>query len=133
MAEGLIKRLLEEGEIAGKVSSAGLFTLEDLPATSFAVEAMKEVGIDISMHRTRQVNEQLIKASDHVVGISRRHVEILLDRYPEHAPRICSFPLPDIPDPFGNGLETYRAVRVLLLDWSRTLLDCLSESAAPMR
>lgn len=67
----------------------------------------------------------LIESSDHVVGITMRHVEALLGQFPEQSSRIRRFPLPDIADPYGSSLDSYRAIRDLIHSWSRTLLDCI--------
>ncbi len=125
MAEGLLKAMMEEKGIPGLVSSAGLCALEGLPASLFAVEVMKEWGIDLSGHRSRQVTLSLVEQADHVIGITSRHVESLLATFPEYQSRIFTFPLPDIPDPYGSPLETYRAVRDLLREWSRSLIEHL--------
>lgn len=65
----------------------------------------------------------LIESSDHVVGITTRHVEALLEQYPEQSSRIRRFSLPDIADPYGSSLDSYRVIRDLLHNWSSTLLD----------
>ena len=65
----------------------------------------------------------LIEGSDHVVGITMRHIEALLEQFPEQSSRIRRFSLPDIADPYGCSLDTYRVIRDLLNSWSRTLLD----------
>jgi protein-tyrosine-phosphatase len=128
MAEGLLRKLMRERGVPGEVSSAGLFTVDGLPASFYSIEVMKEWGVDLSGHRSRQVTLSLIEQADHVVGITSRHVESLLLQFPEQQPRICTFPLPDIPDPYGSSLESYRAIRDLLHEWSRSLVDHLLES-----
>lgn len=124
-----MKVFLGERSLIGRVSSAGLCTAEGLPASFLAILAMKEQGIDISNHRSRQVNQSLVESSDHVVGITARHTEALLAQFPELSSRIRTFPFPDIPDPFGSDLESYRAVRDLLQTWSCRLLEWIEEEA----
>lgn len=65
----------------------------------------------------------LIESSDHIVGITTRHVEALLEQFPEQSSRIHQFSLPDIADPYGSSLDSYRLIRDLLHSWSCTLLD----------
>mgnify|MGYP003589277239 FL=1 len=127
MGEGILKVILEERGIPWQVSSAGLFAADGSPASPFAVEAMAERGIDLSRHRARRVSVQILEDATHVVGVNGNHVERLLLQYPEQSSRIRAFPLPEIPDPYGFGLDTYRIVRDLLFDWCYTLLDCISD------
>jgi len=128
MAEGFLNTLLEEMDFPGRVYSAGLCTVDGLPASSLAIKAMREKGIDLSGHRSRQVNQSLIESSEHVVGVTASHGQALLAQFPAQSSRIRLFPiLPDIPDPYGSDLETYRIVRDLLHGWSCSLLDCILE------
>lgn len=65
----------------------------------------------------------LVESSDHVVGITMQHVDELLEQFPEQSSRIRRFCLPDIADPYGSSLDSYRLIRDLLHTWSCTLLD----------
>lgn len=130
MAEGLLRKLMRERGVPGEVSSAGLFTVDGLPASFYAIEVMKEWGIDLSGHRSRQLTHTLVKRSDHVVGMTAEHVASLLAQYPEDHSRIRTLELPDIPDPYGKPLETYREVRHLLREWGHCLLDSLFDRIA---
>jgi protein-tyrosine phosphatase len=127
MGAGILKVLLEERSIPGQVSSAGLYAVEGSPASPLAIEAMAERGIDLSSHRARRVNVQILMEATHIVGVNGNHVETLMSQYPEQSCRIRTFPLLDIPDPFGFGLDTYRIVRDLLFDWCYGLLDYISD------
>ncbi|NLI95820.1 MAG: low molecular weight protein arginine phosphatase [Synergistaceae bacterium] len=130
MAEALLRKMMKERGLPGDVSSAGLFTVDGLPATPFAIEAMKEWGIDLSGHRSRQLTRPLVEVADHVVGMTAEHVEALLAQFPEEHSRIRALGLPDIPDPYGKSLEIYRGVRDLLKEWSHGLLDILFDCPA---
>lgn len=127
MGAGILKILLDARGIPAQVSSAGLFAVDGSPASPMAIEAMAERGIDLSSHRARRVNVQILMEATHVLGINANHVETLLSQYPEQTCRIRAFPLPDIPDPYGFGLDTYRIVRDLLFDWCYRLLDYISD------
>jgi len=120
--------MMKEKGLAGEVSSAGLFTVDGLPASAYAIEAMKEWGIDLSGHRSRQLNRSLVERADHIVGMTAEHVESLLVQYPEEHSRIRTLELLDIPDPYGKSLETYRVVRGLLKEWSHNLLNYLFDT-----
>jgi len=124
-----LKILMEGRGLSGRVSSAGLCAVNGLPASSLAIIAMEEQGIDLSQHRSRQVDLPLIESSDHVVGITTRHVEALLEQFPEQSSRIRRFSLPDIADPYGSSLDSYRVIRDLLHSWSSTLLDFIGRES----
>ncbi len=125
MAEGFLRHMLKERGLRLEVSSAGLCTVDGLSASLLAIEAMRERGIDISLHRSRQVDERIIQGASHVVGVTARHREALLAQFPEMSTRITTFPLPDIPDPYGRDIDTYRGIRNLLAGWSLSLLSLL--------
>jgi len=125
MAEAFLNILMEERGLPGRAASAGLCAVNGLPASSLAILAMKEQGIDLSQHRSRQVDLSLIESSEHVVGITMRHVEALLEQFPQQSSRIRRFSLPDIADPYGSSLDSYRVIRDLLHSWCCRLLDCI--------
>ena len=61
MAAAILKEILtKKGDTASEVVSAGLQTLDGLPANPNAVAAMKEWGVDLSGHRSRQVTPQML-------------------------------------------------------------------------
>ncbi len=73
MAEVLLRHHLDEAGIDARVSSAGLYA-GGAPATSHGVATMGERGLDLSAHRSRQVDRSLVASADLIVGMSREHV-----------------------------------------------------------
>jgi protein-tyrosine-phosphatase len=72
----LLRRHLDEREVAASVHSAGLLG-DGSPATDQAIAVMAEIGIDLSSHRSRTVTAAMVEASDLVVTMTRQHaVEI---------------------------------------------------------
>jgi arsenate reductase len=63
MAEGLLREI---GGDAFEVFSAGV---EPSPVRPLAIEAMKEIGVDISGHRSKSVDEFLGQAFDYVITV----------------------------------------------------------------
>ncbi|MGI8710385.1 MAG: hypothetical protein ACR2LA_05270 [Acidimicrobiales bacterium] len=73
MAEALLRVRAVERGIDVAVSSAGeLF--EDRPAEPAAVDAMARLDIDISGHRSRIWDAELVQQADLVVAMEQRHV-----------------------------------------------------------
>lgn len=80
MAAALLRHRLGPAGRSVSITSAGLLT-EGRPASPEAVAVMAEYGLDISDHRSRLVDADLVAAADLVLGMARRHVReaIVLD------------------------------------------------------
>jgi protein-tyrosine phosphatase len=120
LAEGLCKKRLagrlgcavEELPQRGfVVLSAGLAAMMGGEATPEAVEAARELGTDLSGHRSRPASADLIHQADLVVAMTRSHLAALTDQYPrlEAQVRLLSLNGEDITDPIGGEQEVYRA------------------------
>ena len=78
MAEGILKKMLRENEVDNfEVSSAGISTLSGVPATLFAMEVSKTRNVDLTQHRSRQLNKQILKKADLILGMSDEHLEYI--------------------------------------------------------
>ncbi|MFP4052414.1 MAG: L-threonylcarbamoyladenylate synthase [Phycisphaerae bacterium] len=117
MAEGLARHEIAEAlggecelsEHGLEMLSAGVFAGEGQPATEEAVIVAREMGADISSHRSRQLTEDLINSCDLVFCMTSSHVAQVQRIAPEHAERVL--PLLDegnIADPIGGDLNVYR-------------------------
>jgi protein-tyrosine phosphatase len=71
MAEVLLQRLLADEDV--RVSSAGLHP-GGRPATDHGIATMAARGLDLSGHRSRQLDQRLLEQADLVVGMAREHV-----------------------------------------------------------
>ncbi len=99
-------------------SSAGVAAVEGQRASPFAVEAMKELGIDLSPHRSRPVDSRLVETAAWIVVMTVAHKIQLLQMYPEAEDKIFLMhefgtnPFPrDVPDPIGGSVTVYRRIR----------------------
>lgn len=112
LAEGLARALL--GAEAGMTfASAGLYALDGAPATSHALAAAAEAGVELGAHQARSVSAEMIEGADLVYAMTRSQVERLARLGPEAAGRVALLDPSgeDIPDPYGADLDTYRRVR----------------------
>jgi protein-tyrosine-phosphatase len=121
MAEGIAKKeFSKEGANRHNVSSAGTGARDGYPASEFAVEASKQDGIDISLHRTRSLTKKMVDQADLIVVMTEDHLpairivnpnalkySCLLSDFLEDVPR-------NIPDPIGHGIEKYTEVYHLI-------------------
>ena len=73
MAEVLLRHRLASAGVDAVVSSAGLYP-GGRPATPHGVATMADRGLDLSGHRSRQIDAPLLLAADLVIGMSREHV-----------------------------------------------------------
>jgi tRNA threonylcarbamoyl adenosine modification protein (Sua5/YciO/YrdC/YwlC family) len=96
-----------------RVISAGTNAMEGARADRLAIEAMREVGVDISRHRTRTLTPNLLEMADWIFTMTRAHRETIVSLMPTCSDRIqlLSVRNEDIPDPVSNSLEMYRLVR----------------------
>ncbi|MFN3165664.1 MAG: low molecular weight protein arginine phosphatase [Phycisphaeraceae bacterium] len=118
MAEGIAKRLLAEMkrvpvdqlESAGvRVRSAGVATGGGSPASAEAVEATKQIGVDISDHASSRLTEDLIQDADAVYTMTDAHRQAVLMLSPSAAEKTQRLdPASDVSDPIGAPLNAYK-------------------------
>src|SRR5207245_1535031 len=78
-AEGLLRhRLAERGIQDISVESAGVSAWEESTATRDAVQALRELHIDISPHRARRLNRATIGSADLILGLSAEHHDAIV-------------------------------------------------------
>src|SRR5262249_29161661 len=81
-----------------EVLSAGMAAYEGDRATPEAVEAVRELGVDLSSHASKPLTAELITRADYLITMTRGHQLAMLARYDE-----CG-PLPRLLDPEGNDI-----------------------------
>jgi protein-tyrosine-phosphatase len=133
MAEGILKKMLKENKLDNfEVNSAGISTLDGAPASLFAMEVAKTRNVDLSQHRSRQMNRQILKKADLVLVMSYEHIEhigkmdkkalektYLLKAFPQNQPaQTGERPLASnedkregvlyIEDPIGGSMDDYQ-------------------------
>jgi protein-tyrosine phosphatase len=72
MAEVLLRRHLERAGVDATVCSAGLYE-GGMPATRHGVAAMRDRGLDLSAHRSRRFDDEMVRAADLVIAMARMH------------------------------------------------------------
>ena len=118
MAQGILRKLLpKELKPRFRVFSAGVNALAGGKATSMAIEVAEEDGVNLSRHRTRCVDDGVLKGVDLVLTLSPFYREALTEAC---APRFGLFALKEfdvdgeppedrtIADPAGGSKEAYR-------------------------
>lgn len=113
MAEGLFKTAIPEVQIC----SAGLSAMVGHGADPIAVQIMAGVGIDISAHRARMVTDANVREAELILLMSEQQKQQLAMQYPSARGKIFRLGearKQDIPDPYQQGQEVFRAVFSLL-------------------
>lgn len=112
----LAERLKEKAPGKFTVRSAGTAAKEGQRASLQATESMRLLGIDLSNHRSRSVNEELMEWADVVLAMTVDHLGDLHAQFPDHTHKVYLFTTyPDselegqygIEDPFGMDQEFY--------------------------
>ncbi len=115
MAEGIFRHVTK-GRRDLQVLSAGIGAVEGQPPSPYAVQAVKELGIDISHQRSRMLNSELVHEADYIFGMTHSHVDTVFLLYPQAAEK--TFLLrefddtldifeKDISDPIGGSYDVY--------------------------
>jgi protein-tyrosine phosphatase len=123
MAERLLARALHDaarGDAAllpPAVISAGVQAAPGGAASEGAVEALSDLGLDLSDHRTRPLTPELLARADLVLCMGRSHLLRVAELLPPgEGPRLELFDPGgvEIDDPFGGPVSRYRKVARLL-------------------
>src|SRR5260370_25625284 len=77
MAEGLFRQAVQ-GRNDYRVLSAGLGAMEGQPPSPHAVQAVKELGIDISTQRSRMLTPDLGSQADYIFGMTHSHIDTVM-------------------------------------------------------
>ncbi|MDS1030348.1 low molecular weight protein arginine phosphatase [Bacillota bacterium LX-D] len=118
MAEALAKDYMQKNNLLAcmKVASAGTFAFNGSPASDNAVAALQEKNIDLSAHRSRALDKELLLAADLVLTMTKSHKRQILALHPEFGEKTFTLyeyigenPQQDVSDPFGQPLEVYRS------------------------
>src|SRR5438094_78580 len=115
MAEGLFRHAVK-GRGDFRVLSAGVGAIEGQPPRPYAVQVLRELGIDISQQRSRMLTAEVVNQADYIFGMTHGHVDAINLLYPHAAEK--TFLLrefdetldvfeKDISDPIGGSYEVY--------------------------
>src|SRR5205809_5862154 len=74
MAEGIFRAAVR-GRGDFRVVSAGLGAMDGQAPSPYAVQAVKELGIDISGQRSRMLTSELVEEADLIFGMTHSHID----------------------------------------------------------
>lgn len=110
---GVPEPLLESKGIT--VISAGTFAMPGAPATPQGVTAVRELGADLSKHRSRPLSVELIHQADFIFAMGKGHAHTVRALVPAAAAKLQTLnPDGDIEDPIGSDLSVYKQLATQL-------------------
>ncbi len=140
MAEGLFRRLLgSRGEIT--VASAGLHAVRGQPPSLFAVEVLRNEGVDISAIRSQPLTATLIERATHIFAMTGAHLEGIHMLYPHAGEKTYllrefeetgNTVWRDVPDPIGSGRDVYVTCAATIKNALPSVLAFVEESQLPV-
>jgi protein-tyrosine phosphatase len=120
MAEGLARHLLAkklqvpESQLEKKgisILSAGSSAMAGMRAAPQAVEVLKEMGVDLTRHRSRPLSVELIHQADVIYTMCQAHAQAVRALVPSAADKVRMLnPDRDIEDPIGANVGVYKQV-----------------------
>ena len=115
MAEAIFKDFVEQQGVSEnwEISSAGTWTKDGLPTTQEVVDVLKELGVAIERHASKQISREIFDESDLVLVMSQNHKEALCAEFPhgKHKVYLLSEMIGekmDVEDPIGGTMEDFR-------------------------
>jgi protein-tyrosine phosphatase len=81
VAEQMTRRLL--GDSGVKVESAGILEYKGGPLSRKVVRLAKSYGVDLSLHKPRQVSAEMVDAADLILVFDRKQVGELVKMFPK--------------------------------------------------
>lgn len=143
MSEALLKSLAARRGEADRwqIQSAGTWAAPGRPATQLSKVVMQRRNLDLSDHRSRPINAELLAAASVVLVMTRHQQEAIQAEFPEAQGKVYVLSQLvgrdfDIADPYGGSLDDYELcatdLQNILTDGYDRLAD-LVDRAVPAR
>lgn len=131
IAAALLNRLLGKETATVAVESAGVLGHDGDPAESEARDTMVHLGLDISDHSARSLDDTLAERADLLLAIDSGTARVVRGRYPAASARIATLGelanrKRDVPDPFRMQMGAW-------LTYARELDDMLQAALPAIR
>lgn len=124
MAAAIMEKIAIENDLDVLIESAGIFADAGGKASENAVEALDEMGIDLTFHQTKPITEELIEKSDIILTMTEGQKELLKPVAGNDIYTLKEYGggNGDISDPYGGDIEEYR-------ETAREIYDALVDVA----
>lgn len=119
MAEAIARNTAQNMNINASIKSAGIYAAAGYGASYNAIQAMKEIGLDLSCHISKPLSYELLEESDLVLTMTKGHKSSILSLYPAFKEKVFTLfeyigENGEVADPVGGNIEVYRKTAVQL-------------------
>ena len=118
-----------------EIVSAGVAAGYGDPASANSVAALKKIKLDLSRHKSQPLTQDLVDRAFLILGMTQSHTDVLNHSYTGLPERVHLFrefmskdETPEIPDPYGQNLDVYRACREGMKESIPSLLNWVEKS-----
>ena len=137
MAEKLFEKALQESSVKKKIKlfSAGISAMDGDKASDNSIEVCREIGIDLNDHRSSALTLATLQNASAVFCMTESH-RALMQMYfdlPENSPVFLMREFveqgpKELPDPYGQSMEVYRACREDMKDALPSLINWVEKN-----
>ncbi|MDF2671804.1 MAG: low molecular weight protein arginine phosphatase [Clostridiales bacterium] len=113
MAEAIAKSTAQNMNINVEIKSAGIYANPGDRASDNAIQAMREMNLDLSSHISQALTYELLNSSDLILTMTNGHKSSILSSYPSLREKVFTLfeyikENGEVSDPFGGDIATYR-------------------------
>lgn len=126
MAEAIFNKLAQDTDYYA--ASAGIYSAGGQAASQEAIEAVAQLGCDLSEHRSCPLRYEQLLEAEKIVCLTDDHQAFLLSAYPELNEKTLSFSEltgKSVEDPFGGNAELYQRSADAIAEGVKRLLQSL--------
>ena len=137
MAEKLFEQAMSRSAVKKKIRifSAGISAMEGDRASENSIEVCKEVGLNLSDHRSSAVTRAILENASAIFCMTESH-RALLHMYfelPKNSPvflmrEFIEGGTRELPDPFGQDIDIYRNCRDDMIDALPSLINWVEKN-----
>jgi len=116
MLEFCFKSFLKQKKVLSKfdVKSAGILAEENDLIADNAILALKSLGVVCNSKNAKLLDQNLMKKSDYIICMTEHHKASIEKDFAKANVKVITMAAitngPDVPDPYGCGIEEYSAV-----------------------
>lgn len=117
MLQALLSRNLPREKF--EIESTGLADRSGAPASTHAIECMRERGLDVTDHRSRKASDLDLASYDHIFCVE----EALSQQLIALGAPVEKVEVVEVSNPYGKDLEIYRACAEVLSQIAEALTN----------
>lgn len=124
MAERLLDKALRDAGIEGiEVHSAGVGAYDGNHASSYSVKALKELGIDLSDHRSKMLTANMLREASLVLVMTKTHKMAIEEDFPDLKSNLDIWLWREfrpsekqVADPYGADFDSYKVALKAIME-----------------